>query len=342
MGAPAHYSTAAAQGKAHTAGDEGLKMVFVSLPQITDKTPSLSAVQPYRALVSQAAAVWPESCCTWPGITWSSRERSSPSCSQLCQSLAGLADTTPSPPCRWHSSAAEIPAPGHKHKQISALVAPGAPRFLQVTLLLREPPGLRPQGSPARAADTSAFSRAAQSGRSPAAAPPGLPSLPGAAHAFASLPAHPRARGCPRGPSTSGSAGPAARPHLRGLAGGLGQLLGELAQQAVGHGVLADVGLDGEHGHGGGSGGADGGSGGNCESGGGRMERGGGGGAFIPRGRAGLKGTAPGGAGRGKGETGLAPPAAALAAGYGLPAAAAFRAQLPPLSAVIRVLCYYY
>lgn len=205
-------------------------------------------------------AVWPESRCTWPGITWSSRERSSPSCSRLCQSLAGLADTTPSPSCRWHSSAAETPAPGHKHKQISAVVAAGAPRSPQVRLLLREPPGPRPQGSPARGADTSAFSRAAQSGRSPAAAPPALPSLPGAAHAFAWPPAHPRARGCPRGPSTSGSAGPAARPHLRGLAGGLGQLLGELAQQAVGHGVLADVGLDGEHGHGGG-GGADGGSG---------------------------------------------------------------------------------
>lgn len=41
---------------------------------------------------------------------------------------------------------------------------------------------------------------------------------------------------------------------LRGLAGGLGQLLGQLAQQAVGHGVLADVGVDGEHRHGGGAG----------------------------------------------------------------------------------------
>lgn len=39
---------------------------------------------------------------------------------------------------------------------------------------------------------------------------------------------------------------------LRGLARGLGQLLGELAQQALGHGVPADVGVDGEHRHGGG------------------------------------------------------------------------------------------
>lgn len=48
---------------------------------------------------------------------------------------------------------------------------------------------------------------------------------------------------------------PRSRPHLRGLARGLGQLLGEVAQQALGHGVLADIGVDGEHGHGGGSGG---------------------------------------------------------------------------------------
>lgn len=95
MGAPARHSTAAAHGKAHTAGDKGLKMVCVSHPQITEKTPSLSAVQPYRALVSVAAAGWPESRCIRPEITWSSPERSSPGCSRLCQSLAGLADTSP-------------------------------------------------------------------------------------------------------------------------------------------------------------------------------------------------------------------------------------------------------
>lgn len=89
----------------------------------------------------------------------------------------------------------------------------------------------------------------------PAAAPSGP--TPGTGPAAA-----PVARPAPAGPRPCAS-GPAARPHLRGLPGGLGQLLGEVAQQALGHGVLADVGVNGEHGHGGGgggSGGADGGA----------------------------------------------------------------------------------
>lgn len=80
---------------------------------------------------------------------------------------------------------------------------------------------------------------------------------------------------------------PAALPDLRGFAGGLGQLLGELAQQAVGHGVLADVGLDGEHRHGAGrvGGGGEQRNGnrsgtGTCSGGGAVGRGGGGGGAF--------------------------------------------------------------
>lgn len=75
-----------------------------------------------------------------------------------------------------------------------------------------------------------------------------------AAHVLGPLAARPRRPQPGAAPAPAGPRPSASRPHLRGLAGGLGQLLGEVAQQAVGHGVLADVGMDVEHGHGGGGG----------------------------------------------------------------------------------------
>lgn len=83
---------------------------------------SLSTIQPYRALTSLAAAVWPKR-----GRIRSRDTREQPSSASvppLCQRLAGLADTSPFPQtCRWHSSAAEIPTPGHKGGQISGVAA---------------------------------------------------------------------------------------------------------------------------------------------------------------------------------------------------------------------------